>query len=79
MLKDVSDNLFIKSIKPLIPPDLSEDGLSPGLVDWIIKASEAIDEMVPPIQPQLHLGSTALIPDPRWLLQHPSPLHGIRA
>ena len=27
-----------------IPPDLRADGLSPGLGDWIIKATKAIDK-----------------------------------
>ena len=35
-----------------IPPDLSADGLPPGLGDWIVKTTKAIDEMVPPVEPQ---------------------------
>ena len=62
-----------------IPPDLCADGLSPGLGDWIVKATKAVDKKVPPIQPQPDLESTVVVPYPRWLLQHPSPLHGIRA
>ena len=44
-----------------IPPDLGIDGLSPGLGDWIIPTPEAIDEMVPPIQPQPDLESTVVV------------------
>ena len=47
-----------------IPPDLNAVGFSPGLGDWIIKASEAIDEMVPPIKTQPDLESTAVVPHP---------------
>ena len=57
-------------------PDLSADGLSPGLGDWIVKATRAVDEMVLPIQRQPDLESSVVVPHPRWLLQHPSPLHG---
>ena len=59
--------------------DLRVDGLPPGLGDWIIKATKAIDEMVPPVQPQPDLESTVVVPHPGWFLQHPSPLRGIRA
>ena len=62
-----------------IPPDLSTGGLSPGLGDWIVETTKAIGEMVPPVEPQPDLESTIVVPHPRWLLQHPSPLHGIRA
>ncbi len=62
-----------------IPPDLGTDGLPPGLGDGIVKASKAIDEMVPTIQPQPDLESTVVVPHPRRFLQHPSPLHGLRA
>ena len=64
-----------------IPPDFSADGLPPGLGNWIIKASEAIDEMIPPIEPQPDLESTVVVPHPRWILQHPSPCTkvGLRA
>ena len=62
-----------------IPPDLRADGLSPGLGDWIIPTPEAVDEKIPPIQPQPDLESTVVVPHPGWFLQHPSPLHGIRA
>ena len=54
-------------------------GLPSGLGDRIIKAPEAIDEMVPTIQPQPVLESTVVVPHPGWFLQHPSPLYGIRA
>ena len=54
-------------------------GLPSGLGDWIIPTPEAIDEMVPPFEPHPDLESTVVIPQPRWLLQHPSPLHGSRA
>ena len=60
-------------------PDFSADGLPLGLNDWIIKTTKAIDEMVTPIQPQPDLESTVVVSHPRWLLKHPSPLHGIRA
>ncbi|MDB4346318.1 hypothetical protein OAA48_00545, partial [bacterium] len=62
-----------------IPPDLGTDDLPPGLGDWIIKATKAIDEIVSTIEPQPDLESTIVISQPWWFLQHPSPLHGIRA
>ena len=37
-------------------PDLSSDGLG----DWIVKATEAIDEMVTTIKPQPDLESTVV-------------------
>ena len=48
-------------------------GLPSGLGDRIIKVPEAIDETDSPTQPQPDLESTVVVPDPRWLLQHPSP------
>ena len=62
-----------------IPPDLRADGLSPGLGDWIVKATKAVDEKVPPIQPQPDLDSAVVVPQPVWFLQYPSSLHGSRA
>ena len=44
--------------------------------DWVVKTTNPIDEMVSTTQPQSDLESTVVIPDPGWLLQHPSPLHG---
>ena len=46
--------------------------------DRIIKATRAMDEKVPTIQPQPDLESTVVVLQPRWFLQHHSPLHGIR-
>ena len=46
---------------------------------WIVKTTQAIDEMVPPIQPQPDLENTVVVPHPGWFLQHPSPLHESRA
>ena len=54
-------------------------GLPSGMGNRIINAPEAIDEKDSPTQPQPHLESNVGVPNPRWLLQHPSPLHGIRA
>ena len=62
-----------------IPPDLGTDGLPPGLGDWIVETTNPIDEMVSTAQPQPDLESTVVVPHPGWLLQHPAPLHGIRA
>ena len=62
-----------------ISPDLGTDGLPPGLGDWVVKTTDPIDEMVSPSQPQPDLESNVVVPDPGWLLQHPSPLLGIRA
>ena len=70
---------YVSVLLSQIPTDLSTDDLCPGLGDWIIPTPYAIDEMVPPIQPQPDLENTVVVPHPRWLLQHPSPLHGIRA
>ena len=47
-----------------IPPDLSADGLPPGLGDWIIPTPKALDAMVPPIEPQPDLESTVVVPNP---------------
>ena len=55
------------------------NGLPPGLGNWIIPTPEAVNEMVPTIEPQPDLESTVVVPHPGWFLQHPSPLHGIRA
>ena len=63
----------------VIQLDLSADGLCPGLGDWIVETTKAIDVMVPPLEPQPDLESTVVISQPRWLLQHPSPLREIRA
>ena len=62
-----------------IPPDLGTDGLPTGLGDRIVETIDPIDELVSSIQPQPDLESTVVVPHPGWLLQHPSPLHGIRA
>ena len=53
--------------------------LAPWLSNWIFEATNPIDEMVPPVEPQPDLESSVVVPHPVWLLQHPSPLHGIRA
>ena len=50
--------------------------LPPGVSDWILKAPEAIDEMVSPIQPQHDLESTAVASHPRSFLQPTPQLHG---
>jgi len=49
------------------------------LRDRISPAPEVINEMITSIQPQPGLESSAVVSQPRYILQDSSPLHGIRA
>ena len=48
-----------------ISPDLGADGLPSGFGNWIVKASEAVDEMIAPIDPHPDLESTFVVSHPR--------------